>query len=202
MRYAVLVLSAASLAAVTGCSSTPPISPDGAWSFNMDGETPASAPNGDTCQLAGIMETLGDVLGTSIITRITDGTQPATENGLTASVTCSVIGTSTFDVLATASVGTPGAEATKTLTIDIPAITSAATSASPATGSATFANSATSDIPYTGTCNFYFLPGSGEGVAAGKIWAAFTCGYVADAAQESACGVSESYVLFENCATM
>jgi hypothetical protein len=204
MRFAFLVFSAAAVATVTGCGSTPPTPPDGAWSFTMDGDSPTTGT--ETCQLGAISSTLGDVRSTEIVTRIIDGTQPTTEGGmLTASVSCTVAGTTTFNVQGTANVSTPGQEPTKALTINIPMITSAATSAANgAPGTVTFANSGTpgtADIPYSGTCSFYFVPGSGEGVAAGKIWGAFTCDSVSNAQQQSACGVSQSFFVFENCAT-
>jgi hypothetical protein len=174
--------------------------PDGAWSFNMNGESSGT----ETCQLGAIAAQLGDVRSTEIITRIADGTMPATENGLTASVSCSVIGTTSFAVQASASVATNGEEPSKSLAIDIPVISNSASMASPASGTAAFSSTTsqgTAGLPYSGTCDFYFIPGSSEGVASGKIWGAFTCASVMNAQQQSACGVSVSYFVFENCAT-
>ena len=61
----------------------------------------------------------------------------------------------------------------------------------------------TADSAYTGMCNFYFIPGTIEGVAAGKFFSAFACTGLTDGSTNpvSTCPVVESYFAVEDCGT-
>ena len=81
-----------------------------------------------------------------------------------------------------------------------PAIAATATQASPAAGSVTFASPQTNLVDYTSSaCSFYFLPGTPEAVAPGKIWVAFDCTAVSGGG--STCEIAQSVALFEDCST-
>ncbi len=183
MRLSLLAFSVATLAAASGCSNGTPVTPDSAWTVNL-----AFASG---CMISDNTTTVGDVTVSSIQTRVDDGVNAA-------SVSCSVTGTGPFEVNATATLGAD------TLDILIPAISSSASMASPATGSVSYESAATvANYEATG-CNFWFANGK-EGVAAGQVWVAFSCDTIANASAGSTCTLpanNPSVALFENCATM
>lgn len=183
MRLALVAVSAAALAALAGCNSPVPASPDTAWTVNMNG-------TGSGCNLGQVDGAVGVVNDSLIQQRVTDGMSGAT-------VTCSVTPAgSGFAVEATAS------QAGSTLNMNIASITSGATMASPATGSISFENSMTVNV-YSGACNFYFS-NAAEGVAAGKIWVTYDCMGITygGSSPPATCGVSTSVAAFENCTAM
>ncbi len=182
MRFAVVAFSAAALAALSGCSSPVPATPDAAWEVNMTN-------NGGTCQISNSTRSLGVLTDADIETRITDGVMGAT-------ISCSVVGTGTGPFAIEAEL-LQGADS---LDISIPAISAGATKTAPALGTIQYESDATV-VAYQGTCNFYFATGTKEGVNATGIYVAFTCGGITDAQSSpaSTCPVLESYALFENC---
>jgi hypothetical protein len=143
------------------------------------------------------MEQLGEVTGSNIVLRVIDGQTAPQEDGAIGRVSCSVTGTSTFSVTGTVAADTMP---NKSLTIEIPAITASATAANPAVGSVIFQLLATSGEAYEGSaCNFYFTPNTMEGVREGRIWGAFTCPSVVNPQAGSACVLTESFFVLENC---
>ncbi len=162
-----------------GCSDPVPPTPQGAYQVTF------SSPS-STCGIQGHNAKVGYIDGLERSSVVVDG------DG--ASVSCTVSGSGTFAV---------EAQITKdadNLQIAVPAITSAATPMNPVKGRVAFASPTTVSnyvADKNHECNFYFLPGSKEGVGAGKIWVAFQCPEVV--AQDSTCRLLESYVLLENC---
>jgi hypothetical protein len=88
--------------------------------------------------------------------------------------------------------------------VTIPSISTSATTTAPATGSLTYVSAMfTAGVPFqgNGTCSFWFSAGTQEGIGPGKVWVTFTCSGLTDPGTASTCGVSESYLVFENCQT-
>jgi hypothetical protein len=144
---------------------------------------------GIECAHAGHLAKVGDVTASEKASVVVSG-------DLNATVDCSVseAGAGTFKVEGTAMRLDSG------LTIVIDQITASATPQSPAKGSIAYVSAKTVDTYLSSTgvlCDFYFLPGTPEGIAAGRIWAAFQCPSVE--AEGSTCSIAESYVVFENC---
>jgi hypothetical protein len=187
MRFALVAFSAAALAALAGCSSAVPATPDGAWTVNMTNQ-------GGTCMVSNSTRSIGTITAVDIEKRITDG---EALTGGAASLSCSVSGTGTGPF----SVDSSLAQGADTLQIVIPSISAGATKTAPATGSVGYESDATVALYSSPSCSFYFVDGTQEGVASGKIWAAFTCAGILDGQSNSTCPVLESYVLFENCLT-
>jgi hypothetical protein len=152
----------------------PPFFPRTAWALNV--------VQSQECKSSG--ERIGQIDAAQVSDKMVDGL---------GSVSCTVAGTDSFAVKGRATT-TQGL----TLSVDIPAITPQATKENPAEGVVTFP-SLNVGLDRSGTCFFYFVPGTGETVHSGNIWAAFTCPGLGDGV--STCDVEESYVLFENCTT-
>jgi hypothetical protein len=201
MRLALVAFAAVALAAVSGCGSNVPTTPDGAWAINMD----ALAPAGQSCNKGVINDMLGDVNAGSIQTKVVDGQPVPADMMETANVSCTVM-TMGSGFYATGTAHTQSGSLS--LMITIPMITPSATKASPAMGSVSYSSAKnTAGVPYQtepgmgDTCSFYFSPGTQEGVAAGKIWGVFSCAGILDSGTMSACAVGTSYFAFENCQT-
>jgi hypothetical protein len=189
---AISLLALASLGAVAGCGSSTTVQPAAAWVVNFDEGT-----NGASCITnANFTDNFGQVsqsvIGASLNNGQTDTEDPTNP---TATVTCSVSGTTTFSVHGEAST------LSQELTISIASITSSATEANPATGSVSYESAAhTADTAFASeSCNFYFKSGTGEAVASGKIWGAFSCPTIMGGNPQSTCGITESFFVFETC---
>lgn len=189
MRLAPVVLYAAALAAPLGCSSPVPATPDTSWVVNFSG-------GGANCNLSNSVGKVGDVTAGTIQQRVSDGMASAT-------VTCTVAPSgSSFQVSAQAS------QNGYSLTVFIPQIDLNSVMSNPAVGSVSYESSSTINSYSSNMCNFYFInpsaSGNGQGVSAGKIWAAFDCPEITygQSSPPSVCSLSESYLAFENCATM
>jgi hypothetical protein len=188
MRLAHLALAVVSTSALAvfaaACSDPVPPTPQGAWTVQL-------VDNGAACNIIGHAAQVGSVSSGSKDAVLVSG---ALVSGAEVEVSCQVTGTSSFEVTGLARLSGQG------LQITIPKIDSSATKEAPAKGSASF-NSLKTAGAYSSSeatpCDFYFLPGTGEGVASGRIWVAFTCPKVDDAM--SSCALAESYVIFENC---
>jgi len=180
MRLPLLAFSLAALAALEGCSSGTPVTPDSAWTVNLSG--------GTDCQIFNSTRSVGEVTVSTVQERVDDGA-----NG--ASVICSVTGTGPFVVNAIATLGPD------TLNIVIPSLTAGATAAAPAIGSVSYESDATVANYASNNCDFYFANGQ-EGVDPGQVWVAFTCAALSNGGTASSCPVTESVALFENCTTM
>jgi hypothetical protein len=182
MRLAFLSLATALAAPLAiGCSDPVPQTPDGAWIVTTIQDDPTA------CHIAGHNDEVGQLNASDKLMVVTDGVDGA-------SISCTVAGTGTFNVSALSQL------ADKTLNINIPAITAAATEMSPAIGAISY-ESAKTAVPYSGNCNFYFTPSTPETVAEGKIWVAFKCDALTAGETMSTCPVSQGYALFESCLT-
>lgn len=187
MRFARLALAFASTSALAvfaaACSDPVPPTPQGAWNARLVG--------GTGCQVVGHSAQVGSVSSASKDSVLVDGALVAQD---AVEVSCQVTGTSSFTVSGVARLAGDG------LQIDIPKIDSSATKEAPAKGTVSFGSTKTANA-YTSTsespCDFYFLPNTGEGVASGRIWVAFSCPKVVD--KMSTCSMGESFVIFENC---
>jgi hypothetical protein len=114
-----------------------------------------------------------------------------------ATVQCSVVakGAGAYSVNASATLGAD------TLTITIPTISTTATIMAAATGSVSYESEKTVVLYQSSNCQFYFVPGTNETVAPGRIWVAFQCAEVTNGPTMSSCPLSESYAVFEECET-
>jgi hypothetical protein len=187
MRFAFLASSAAALAFLCGCSSSPPPPTDGAWFVSM-------VSNTGMCTLGDIMSETGLLTDQGEQMTIADGAS-------NVMIQCSVAQSgSTFAVNITAQDTTAGTGSN--LTLQIPSITKGATKASPATGTVSYSSSKTVDEEFAShACNFYFSS-SKEGVDVGQIWVTFDCPMITNGQAMSTCDLQTGYAIFENCATM
>lgn len=158
--------------AATSSSSGGPTVPESAWTVSMSGS---------------------GICGSDSLGKVTDSQESAlVPSGMYGQVTCSVTGSaSSYSVSGTAVY--PGI-----LSITIPSITASATKQSPAAGKVVYQPRFLSSNQFSGTCSFYFLPGTSETVAPGKIWAAFTCPALTSTTGVT-CAAAESYVAFDGC---
>ncbi len=182
MRFFAFALVAAAIPVLAaGCSDPVPETADAAWYV--------STTQTSTCKIAGHQTSLGEVNATQKISVVTDGV-------MGNSVSCSVTGSGTFAVDATAANTTQGVQ----LQIFIPAITPSATKDNPAKGSVSYLSPKTATTYAGGSCDFFFI-NKPETVAAGKIWVAFTCDEITAGSAMSTCAIVEGYALFESCLT-
>jgi hypothetical protein len=179
----------------TGVGAGLPAISDAAWAFNMDGIPPPGAQ----CDKGIIHDQLGEVTATVIQVRVTDGQPLPNDSADNGQVQCSTQGSGPFSFQ-----GAAGTESgSQLLQITIPTISASATKSAPVTGSVTYDSAQlTAGSPYIGNanCSFYFANPM-QAVGKGKLWVSFACSDLTNAAAMSACGVSESYVVFENCAS-
>jgi hypothetical protein len=112
-------------------------------------------------------------------------------------ITCSVTGSSTFVASGTAATQ----DQSMSLSINIPSITASATESNPVMGTASYSSAQyTAQNVYEGSCAFYFKTAPPEGIAAGRIWAAYACPMVTNSGgQHDTCAITESFFLFEDC---
>lgn len=184
MRLSPLCLLTLALATLgLSCSDPVPPTPRGAWTVSFVQQSAVD------CKQAGHNSQVGAVTSNTKTSVITDGT-----DSTHVSCTVSDVGGGNFSVNAEAQ------KSDKYLNIVINKISAAATEAAPATGGIAYA-SANTVKTYTSDamtpCNFYFVPSSGEGVAAGKVWVAFKCPKIV--ADMSTCEIQQGYAIFENC---
>ena len=188
MRLALTALAVTALAAVAGCGGGSSSPPQAAWSVQMVQSDP------QTCNVADNLRQVGSVSGMMIGHTVVDQMVDANMN--TISVQCTVSGSGPFAVQASA------AEGADNLQISINSISASATMASPAVGSVAYESDATADVPFQGSCNFYFdgqTMGSAPPIAAGRIWVEFQC--AALQAQMFMCPIQQGYAVFEDCLT-
>jgi hypothetical protein len=181
-RLALAVVSTSALAVfAAACSDPVPPTPQGAWAVTF-------VDNGMACTTKGHAAQVGSVSSASKDKVLVSG------GAEKADISCQVSGTSSFAVTGLATLDGQGVQ------ITIPKIDSSATKEAPAPGSVSFSSSFTAGA-YSSSeatpCNFYFVPSTGESVASGRIWVAFTCPKVDDGT--SSCLITESYAIFENC---
>jgi hypothetical protein len=164
----------------SGCSDPVLPTPQGAWLVQFKDP-------GQDCSIAGHAANVGQVDAQTRTDVVIDGQNEAT-------VSCTVSGSSSFSVDATAS------QNGKALQIVIDSISPSATIDNPAKGRVGFTSPNTVKT-YIGDkdhpCDFYFKNKS-ETVASGKIWVAFNCPEVIAEGQDT-CQLNESYAIFENC---
>lgn len=179
-------LSLASILAIgalaPACSDPVPPTPRGAWSVSFVDSPPIE------CSVQGHNASLGKVADTDRAnsTLVTHG-----ESG--AEIACSVIGSSSFNIDASAYLSG------SILQMVVRGITSSASPDNPVKGSIGFASPTTVKTYSSNDCNFYFVPGSGEGIGPGKVWLAFDCPSIS--AEASTCEIKQGYAIFENCDT-
>lgn len=182
MRLAALaLLPLPALAFAAGCSDPVPPSPNAAWSVSF-------IDPGLDCAIKGHNEQVGQVDSHKKPTVVTDGIDGA-------EVQCTVKGDGTYSVDGRAR------HKGRALSVKIASISSSATEEAPAAGIVSYSSANTAGDPYVSPpdtpCQFYFVKGSNEGVAKGKVWAAFKCPLVES--EGSLCEITQGYVLFENC---
>jgi hypothetical protein len=181
-RFALAVVSTSFLAATAiACSDPVPPTPQGACHAEL-------LSNGGACQITSQVADVGSVTATTKDRVVVAGDDAG------ADISCQVTGTSSFAVNGSATIAGQGIQ------ISIPKIDSSATKMAPAAGSVVFATGQTGgaySTPSATPCAFYFKQGTGEGVASGKIWVAFTCPTVVNGM--STCELTESFAIFENC---
>lgn len=184
MRLSPLCLLTIALATCgLSCSDPVPPTPRGAWSVSFVQKSAVD------CKQAGHNTLVGSVTSNTKTAVVTDGT-----NGAHVSCTVSDLGNGNFSVSAQES------QADKFLNIVISSIAATATETAPAPGGIGYASANTVKTYTTDDmtpCNFYFVPNSGEGVAAGKVWVAFKCPAIV--ADGSTCEIQQGYAIFENC---
>lgn len=188
MRFARLALAVVSTSALAvfaaACSDPVPPTPQGAWAVTLSHDSSECTIIGHAAQVGSVSSAGKDNVLVSGELVLNDPVE----------VTCQVTGTSSFAVSASATLSGQG------LQITIPKIDSSATKEAPAMGSVSFSSSKTASAynnPEESPCSFYFIPSTGEGVASGRIWVAFTCPKVID--KMSTCALAESFAIFENC---
>jgi len=178
LRVACLAFPLVAFAFLGGCSDPVPPTPQGAFNVQF-------SDTGQDCDIASHRSEAGVISASNRGAVLIDGM-----NG--AQVTCSVSGSGPFNVSAKIVLGSDG------INVSIPAINAGATLDSPAKGSFLFFSDRTAgDAFSSSSCNFYFKEGTGEGIAAGKLWVSFNCPEVLESM--NTCGISESHVIFENC---
>jgi hypothetical protein len=195
MRSVLLACSAAALAVLSGCGSSPPPTTDGAWFVSMTGAS--------TCLNAtDIMSMVGVINAGQKGMVVDDG---ANSTSITCSVTAASSGeTGAFDVTATGQAmgGDPMVPNASTLGLTVQNLKPGATATAPITGNVDFSSVATQNNEYSSdSCQFYFASSS-EGVSLGQVWVTFACPMIVDGQQQSTCELQPSYAIFENCATM
>ncbi|WP_437671327.1 hypothetical protein [Sorangium sp. So ce131] len=177
------VLGLLSLLSV-GCGDDPPPPPRGAFRMNF-------ADPGAACSTAGHLAQLGSVDGSHKDRVLADGEEDAT-------VSCTVSGSGSFSVSARAT----NTATAQSITVNISSISPDATEDAPATGSVSFSSVATAGDTFVSSpdpCNFWFIPESGQGVDAGKIWVAFECPAVTNEGQT--CQIRNGFLAFDSCDT-
>jgi hypothetical protein len=170
------------LAGLAGCSD--PVAPpaQAAWSISFIHDSSA-------CEIASHNMMIGDVDDNDRRAVVVDGAGGA-------EIECTVTGSTSFKVSETSAL-----HQGRALAMGIASISKNSKQATPAKGFVAYASEKTVDTyqPEVNTpCDFYFTDGTGQGVAAGKIWVSFNCPIVI--AETSTCAMS-GYAIFENCAT-
>jgi hypothetical protein len=149
--------------------------------------TVSFADTGLDCFHASHIASVGDVGENEKAAVVVDGMDGA-------KVSCNVSGSGSFKVYGSA------LQQDKSLLVQINELSASATEDSPASGTIVYSSVTTVDA-YTsesGACIFYFVPGTDEGVAPGKVWAAFKCPKITT--EGSICGIQQGYLFFESCA--
>lgn len=168
-----------------GCSDPVPPTPRGAWSVSF------ISPNAN-CPVSGHNAKVGDVTDHTKERVIVDGED-------NVSVDCTVSGSGSFNVSANAIDNANGLA----FTMAVEGISPSATLDKPATGGVSFSSPTTGGEPAQSNsmdpCIFYFIPDSGEGIDAGKIWVAFQCPSMQ--LDMGTCAIQQGYAIFENCET-
>jgi hypothetical protein len=184
MRLALLAFPVLALAALSGCSDPVPPTPQGAFSVSF------SQP-GAGCSIGSHNAAVGLVDDKNRTTIVVDGNDGA-------DISCSVVGGTSGPFKVDAQL----VKEPNGLIIAIPSLSPKATKDAPSTGTVGFLSDRTAGKTYTSPtdtpCNFYFVPSTNEGVAAGKVWLAFNCPTLVSPPDQG-CAISQGYAIFENC---
>jgi hypothetical protein len=174
------------LAMLAGCSDPVPPAAQAAWSISF-------VDNGAECATKSHNTVIGDVTDSLRRVLVVDGVGGA-------DIACTVSGTNSFRVSDTSAL-----QQGRSLSLAIPSISKSAKETTPAPGSMLYSSEVTGgdgfQPPEGVPCNFYFVDGTQEGVAAGKIWVAFKCPEIIGDGGTQTCQISQGYAIFENCAT-
>jgi hypothetical protein len=163
-----------------GCSDPVLPTPQGAWAATFQSVA--------GCQISSHNAKVGDIDGTNRGSVLVDGTDSAT-------VSCTVSGSTSFSVDASAS------RKGSALSIVIPSLSPKATIDDPSKGTVSYSSPQTVKAYYADQdhqCDFYFAEGTKQRVAAGQVWVSFRCPAIIGENKDT-CGIMESYALFENC---
>jgi hypothetical protein len=180
--FALTVLCAFGLSlCAIGCSDPVAPIPAGGWSA-------AFQHTSGTCNINAHNAGVGQVSSDGKTVLVTDGIDDA-------SVVCSVTPASggTFNVQASAT------KNGQNVSISIKGMSKTATATAPVQGTVAYVSPTTADnftSPGDAPCNFYFVDGTKETIAAGNIWVAFECPKIADT--NNVCALT-GYAKFENC---
>ncbi len=183
----VAAFSASALAALSGCSSSPPAVQEGGFTVYLSAGSDPSECEISESSRSQPSETPPSASSTGIL---------ASDGVAGAVVTCSVTGSGPYQVNAALTLG-PDA-----LNIFINSLAADASATSPATGSVSYQSDATvATYLSTSPCNFWFA-NSLEGVDPGQVWVSFSCAQIANASAGSTCALpasNPSVAIFENC---
>jgi len=168
-----------------GCEEPIPPTPQGAFAVNFT-DTGVDCPHKSHQSAMGIITA-------------TDRKEIAVDGVKEAEIDCTVSGAALGPFEISALMRFTG---TEVLSVTVPSIDAKATEAAPAKGSVSFKSSITGDVfGSSDPCDFYIEPagptGAGEGVKPGAAWLSFKCPTMVESM--STCGLSESYVIIENC---
>lgn len=188
VRFAFAVLTPVVIASLSaGCSDPVPVAPQGAWKVSF------LQSDASKCRIMGHTVNIGEISATEETSVVVNSAQAVTDGGDPAQVTCTVAGAGPFHVEGSINQGARGLE------IVIPKIDASARESSPATGSVSYIDEITVTSYSSANCQFYFEEGSTR-ITAGKAWLTFNCPEIsAGSTLGATCGLSKSFVLFENC---
>ncbi len=164
-----------------GCSDPVAPIPEGGWSL-------AFQHTSATCNIQAHNSGVGQVSQDGQTVLATDGID-------NASVTCTVKAASggTFDVQGSA------LKNGLSLGLTVKGLSKSATKDAPVMGIVSYVSPTTADIftsPQDAPCEFYFIDGTKESIAAGNVWVAFNCPKIADT--NNVCSLT-GYAKFQNC---
>jgi hypothetical protein len=189
-RFIFAVLTPVAIASTSaGCSDPVPPTPQGAWKVNF-----SQTPNAAKCRVMGHSANIGGISETARTAVIPSGGQAIADSGeAPVTVTCTVAGAGPFYVEGSVNQGARGLE------VAISKIDASARESSPAIGSVSYVDEHTVASYRSTECKFYFEEGRTR-IAPGQVWLSFSCPEISAASTLAAtCGLSESYVIFENC---
>lgn len=179
--------------AFVGCGDAPPLIARGAWFLNF-------GDSGTNCQHADHNKMVGEV-SADARTKLVDNDEllDSSDPESAVEVSCSLIDDGSGKVSFSAAQSTAQG-GSRYLTLVVPELTAGATEDKPAKGTVAYTSQETANVFNSTECNFYFLPGTGQGLKPGQVWLTFNCPEIA-AAIDDVCRINIGYAAFENCDT-